>query len=298
MVAVSPGSRYLSLLNGQVVSVGPGPALAAYPARVPLSSETTIAWPDPFADQGRALVMLRDYGTVTGSSPVSVVSLATGRQVTVGAGEHVAGDPGAAGAFVSVAAPARASAASAQASPDSRVELRDAARHPVLLATAGALNRDLGVSASTPVALAAYPSPSGAEVAVTVQPVAGGTAAGVVIMSRGGRVLGTARASLEGQSVPVWSASGGSLAYLSTGSGQGPELSVWVPGGRPVSRNLPPAAGAYSTCVWSPDGKTVLCSASSGARWAIAPAGGGQAVAVRGAGYPVTWLPGIRRTGR
>src|SRR5216683_1052745 len=137
LVAAAPGNRLIALFNGQVVRVRPGPALAPYPAKVPLSSETSVAWPDPFADQGRALVILLDYGTLTGSTsnPISVVSLATGERASLGAGEHVAGDPRAAGAFVAVAAPARPSATLVRATPDSRIELRDAARPPFLLAT-------------------------------------------------------------------------------------------------------------------------------------------------------------------
>jgi len=209
MVAVSPGNRYLALFNGQVIMVRPGPALAPYPAKVPLSSETTVAWPGPFADHARALVMLKDYGTLTSSdSPVSVVSMATGRQVPLGSGDHVAGDPQAPGAFVAVPAPAAASAASAQGSPDSRVELRDAGRAPVVLATAGSLNRALGQPADTAVSLAAYPDPSGTKVAVTIRPASGGTAAEVVVLTRGRRVLSSVRALLATKdwspALPIW----------------------------------------------------------------------------------------------
>ena len=37
-VGASPDDHYLSLLNGQVISVRPGPELASYPAKVQLSS--------------------------------------------------------------------------------------------------------------------------------------------------------------------------------------------------------------------------------------------------------------------
>ena len=290
MVAVSPGNRYFALFNGQVIIVRPGPALAPYPAKVPLSSETTAAWPAPFADHGRALVMLKDYGTLTSSnSPVSVVSMATGRQVALGSGDHVAGDPQAPGAFVAVPAPATASAASAQGSPDSQIELRDAGRGPVVLATAGSLNRALGRPAGTAVSLAAYPDPSGSKVAVTVRPASGGTAAGVVVLARGGRVLSSVRASLESQSIPVWSPSGRSLAYLSTGAGA--ELKVWTPGGPTVTSTLPHASSPYTTCVWAPDAGAVLCAPASGGSWAIARTRDGHAVAERAAGYPLAWLP-------
>jgi len=291
MVAVSPDDRYLSLFNGQVVIVRHGPALAAYPAKVPLSSETTTAWPDAFADHGRALIMLQDYGTVTGSSsPASVVSLATGHPVPLGTGEHVAGDPQAPGAFVSVPAPSRPSATSAQLSPDSRIELRGARRPPAVLATAATLNRALGRPPGAAASLASFPSPSGSEVAVTVRPAAGG-AAGVVVMSRAGRVLATIRAPLGAQSVPVWSPSGKSLAYLGTGAGGGAQLNIWSAGGPAVPSKLPYVAGVYSACVWSPGGTAVLCSDAEGSRWAVTRARDGHTVAVRGTGLPVAWPP-------
>jgi len=292
LVAAAPGNRLIALFNGQVVRVRPGPALAPYPAKVPLSSETSVAWPDPFADQGRALVILLDYGTLTGSTsnPISVVSLATGERASLGAGEHVAGDPRAAGAFVAVAAPARPSATLVRATPDSRIELRDAARPPFLLATSGSLNRALAEPSGTPVALSAYPAPSGARVAVTVRPVAGRTAAGVVVLTRGGRIIGSVRATLGAQSIPVWSPSGRSLAYLSAGTGGSAQLSIWSQGRRIVISKLPYPGRAYSTCVWSPDGGAVLCAAG-GKRWAITRASGGHAVTVRGTGFPVAWLP-------
>ena len=38
-VAASPDNRYMSLLNGQVISVSPGPALASFPGKVQLNSQ-------------------------------------------------------------------------------------------------------------------------------------------------------------------------------------------------------------------------------------------------------------------
>ena len=37
-LGASPDNHYLSLVNGQVISIHPGPELASYPAKVPLSS--------------------------------------------------------------------------------------------------------------------------------------------------------------------------------------------------------------------------------------------------------------------
>ena len=63
-LGVSPDNRYLSLFNGQVISIRRGPVLASYPAKVQLSSNTTVTLPDPFADHERAVVMLRDLATL------------------------------------------------------------------------------------------------------------------------------------------------------------------------------------------------------------------------------------------
>jgi hypothetical protein len=219
-----------------------------------------------------------------------VVSVATGHQVSLGAGRHVAGDPQARGVFVSVPAPVRPSTGTARATPDSGIALRDAGRRPVLVASAADLNRDLGKPANVPVSLAAYPAPSGARLAVVVQPTASGTATGIVVLSRAGRLLGTARASLAPRSVPVWSPSGRSLAYLTTGT-RGPGLAIRTIGGRTTARPLPQVAGTYSTCVWSPDGESVLCGGIDGGAWAMARADSGHAVAVRGSGTPIAWLP-------
>jgi hypothetical protein len=291
MAAVSPDNRYLSVGSGQVIVIRHGHVLTPYPAAVPLSSATTAAWPDPFADHERSLVMLLDYGSPAQSSsnPISVVSLTAGRSVALGVGDQVAGDPQAAGIFVSVAAPASPSATPLQANPDSGILLRDAGRAPVVLATAGALNRDLGQAPGLPVSLAPYPSPSGAEVAVTIRPAAGGTA-GVVVLSRAGRLLGRVIAPLTGQSVPTWSPSGRSLAFPTSG-GAGPQLRIWMIGRPAAASELPASGGSYGWCVWSPDGMSILCVAADGRGWAIASAAGGRVVAVRGPGFPLAWLP-------
>ena len=116
----------------------------------------------------------------------------------------------------------------------------------------------------------------------------------MVILTRSGRMLaalpvrGGAGPAL---SAPVWSPSGASLAYLGTTSGGAPELSVWSAGRRPpVSSALPASAGRYGECVWAPDATSVLCPASSGSQWVIAPTGGGQPAVVPGLGMPVAWL--------
>ena len=295
-VAASPDDRYISLLNGQVIRISPGPALASFPGKVQLSSNTTVALPDPFADHGQAVVMLQDCGDPTYSStnPISVISIATGRSVALGSGDQVAGDPAADGVFTTVTASLTTGAVSLETSPDATVVLRDAGRRPVPLATASELTGDLGLSRRLAVSLAVYPSPSGAEAAVTVRPAAGGPGGGMGILTRSGRAVARLPARAGGGpalGAPVWSPSGKSLAYLSTSSGGAPQLSVWSAGRRPlVSSQLPASAGRYGECVWAPDSTSVLCPAAGGSEWVITPAAGGKPAVAAGPGLPVAWL--------
>jgi hypothetical protein len=295
VVSASPDHRYLSLGNGQVAIVRHGPVLAAYPTKtsISISWQKTLAWPDSFADHERRLVMLLAYGAnVSATNPVLATSLATGRSVSLGIGDHVAGDPQAAGAFVSVAAPPRPSAAVPRFSQDTRIELRAAGRPPVMLATAAALNHDLGQSRHLPVALIPYPDQSGDKIAVIVQPTAGSQQAGMVMLTRAGRVLGAVPARLGVEGTPAWAPSGRSLAYASNGR-NGPALRIWKIGGQVATRPFPVSSG-YHWCLWSPDGASILCTAPGNAgsqRWAITRAAGGAMAGVRGPGFPVAWLP-------
>ena len=292
MVTASPDHRYLSLFNGQVIIVRDGPALAFEHTKVILSSLTATAWPDSFADHERALVMLADYGdpALSSSIPISVVPLATGRPVSLGVGDQVAADPLALGVFTSVAAPTRPSAAVLQANADSGIVLRDAGRAPVSLATAGVLNQDIGQPSSAPVVLVPYPSPSGTQVAVTVRSAAGGSAAGIVVLSRAGRLVGRVPVSSGALGAVAWSPSGASLAYRSTGGSTGSELRIWTIGRRGAASEFPASGTSYGGCVWSPDGIWVLCASTDGENWAIARAMGGRMAVLPGAGFPVAWL--------
>jgi hypothetical protein len=302
-VAAAPDDRYLSLGNGQLAVVRNGATLAAYPSKVPLSSQYAAAWPDSFANHDRDLIMLLDYGDSAYSTqnPVTAFSLATGSSSSLGTADSTAGDPQSVGAFVSVAAPVSASVTATQVSPDSRIELRDAGRPAVVLATAGALDRALGQSRNNPVQLVPYPDPQGDKVAVVVQPVAGSPdGSGIVVLGRAGRVLAAAATPFGVQGVPAWSPSGTEIAYVSTGN-TGPALFLWTIGRPAAARAFPSAAsaasaaGSYSWCVWSPDGRSVLCASTvPGNRgdWVVASSSAGMMLAVRGPGLPLAWLPG------
>lgn len=295
----SEDGRYLSLGNGQVLIVKKDATLAGYPARVPISSIATPAWPDSFADHDRDLIILPGGYGGQGSSaqnPVTVVSIASGTSRSLGEADAVAADPQVAGAFVSVAAPQIASSTTQQSSPDSRVELRDAGLPAVVLATAGALRRDLSLGQNDPVALDPFPNPSGDKIAVEVLPV-DGTTSGIVMLNRTGRVIGTLLTPFGVQGTPVWSPSGTSLAYPSIGN-DGPGLFIWTGGGQAAARPFPLSAAndaAFSRCVWSPDGKSILCEREGPGQhhWVVVGASGGAlAEPAQAPGLPLAWLPG------
>lgn len=296
-VSASLDGRYLSLGNGQVAVVRNGAPLAGYPAKVPLSSLIIPAWPDSFANHDRDLIMLASSGrSYSADNPVSVVSIASGMSRSLGVADSAEGDPEAAGAFVSVAAGLVPSANVQQVSPDSRVERRDTGRPAVVLATARELDRELGLARNFAVALSAYPDPAGDKIAVEVSPISG-SAAGIVVLDRTGRVLGTARTPFGVYGIPAWSPSGATLAYASTGN-NGAGVFIWTIGGQNVNRPLPPTVsggGGFGACVWSPDGKSLLCDTGVPGQlyWVVVRASGGAVGApVNAPGVPLAWLAG------
>jgi hypothetical protein len=296
--AVSPDNRYL-LSGGSVIAVGDG-RLSIQPTALSLTRNQSTSLPDPFADHDQAAVVLSDarFGETTATTGVSVVALATGRSVSLGLGDRAAGDPQELGAFVTVAGPPLTSvAAEGSLEPDIRVELRDAGRPPVVLATAAALNRLLGQDPNTPVALAAFPDPSGDKVAVTLQRVPANVTAGLVVMDRAGTVIGTVRAASGPFSEPAWSPDGSTLAFATVGS-HGAGVVVWALNKGAVTRPVPDPGDRPGLCVWSFDGVAVLCGMgnpqSAAIRWDIAAASGGQVVSVPGPGDVLAWIPAAK----
>jgi hypothetical protein len=210
----------------------------------------------------------------------------------------VAGDPKAPGVFISVtrrgAPPATATATNVTLTPDTKLVLWDAGRPPAVLATAAELNRDLHQNPRLPVAITPYPSPSGNEVAVAVQPPYGSTTSGIVIMNRAGRVLSTVAASAgpTGADRIAWSPSGTALAYPAGGR-RGAALGIWTNRGQVRREPFPASTAAeYQSCLWSPDGQSVICaSGGTGQQWVIATMAGDTMTPLHGPGAPVAWLP-------
>ncbi len=239
--AAALDGRYLSTLD-QVIAISGGRPTAAHDTGLDANSDAP-AVPGPFAAHDRVLVAVENpSGFQSTTAPIVAQDLASGRRANLGAGDNVAGDPAAEGAFVSVAAPVQPSATvpTESLSPDAGVELRDAGRPTVRLATAAALNLVLGQAPGLPVELRPCPDPSGDKVAVEVYLVNGGPTGGVVVLSRSGRVLGSVQAAFGppiGQPV-VWDPAGQSIAFTAKGA-SGPELSTWAIGRRDPDRCLP-----------------------------------------------------------
>jgi hypothetical protein len=297
-VTAALDNRYLSLGDGEVAT-----ATGRLPAMIhtkiyPFANGMQGANGAPFADHDKELLALtpNNYGPYTDNA-ASEISLATGRSTSFGTADEIAGDPHARGMFVSVGAKVPLTAqTSNQNLPDARIELRDAGRPVVLLATAAMLNRDLGQPASLKVSLYPQPNPSGSEIAVEVGPVSGSGHAGIVVLSRTGRVLAVVPTPTGVDSGATWSPSGRALAFTVARSG-GTALSIWSPGGQLRSRPLPGAVN-YDFCFWSPDGKWILCAAPANKKpnamfshWVIGKVADGAMTQVTGPGTPVTWLP-------
>lgn len=284
--------RYLVSPYGQLISISGAGSPGLAHSRISFNGYQEPAFWGPLADHDLyAVVLDSSQGFGSTENPVSLQALATGRSVGLGVGDNVSGDPARPGVFTSVAAPIHATAEANQAFPDSRVELRDAGRPRVTLATVAQLDRDLQLPAGTQAALLPVADPAGDKVAVAVQPTSATSRPGVVVLTRTGRVVKTF-SGLSGLIVPVWSQSGQSLAFA-TGGAQA-QLYIWAGGSRTHQVRLP--TGEYASCVWSPDGAWILCpdqgSSGSGRAWMLTSSDGATTVHTSGPGFPIAWLGG------
>jgi hypothetical protein len=296
----SVDGRYVVAADGSVISVGGG-RIAAVSSRLDMATlpNDQLAYINPFTGGDGDVVLLAGGGPgyATADARVSLVDWRTGGQVanlgTADEDAGAAGDPAAAGAFVSVAA------SPAAGEGDARVELRDVGRKPVVLATAASLDRLLGQPSSAYYVLSPYPDPAGDRIAITVnstQPGGLQRSVGVVVVTRSGRVLeslGSSASPQNGYGVN-WSPDGTALLYLSQGPA-GQQLEVWSPGsGVPHARTLPVLGNTADYCIWSPDGSRILCADTDlqtrSVGWLSGPLRGGSLVAGPGPGYPIEFL--------
>jgi hypothetical protein len=259
--------------------------------------------PGTFSGGGAYVVALTEgrFGNPTATPGISVVNLHTGRGTALGTGAFAAGDPQRPGAFVTVAAPVQATASENLAAADSELELVDAGRPRVALASGASLDADLGLGRSTPVSFVAVPNPSGSLVAVEVENLleAQGSEAGLVVLDRSGKPVAVRSPALGPASgaLPAWSPSGTALSYLNEGP-MGYSIVIWDVGSGAVTVPLRAGVGVAEQCLWSPSGAAVLCDSPNSTQghidqtWSLTGPGGGPSVSLAGPGFAVDWARG------
>ncbi|HUA40556.1 MAG TPA: hypothetical protein VMA32_03250 [Streptosporangiaceae bacterium] len=222
--------------------------------------------------------------------PVAAVQFVrTGHSVSLGKADAAAGDPQRTGAFIAAPRPGPALPDGNQ--PDASLVLADVGARSRVLATTAQLCHVLGVKHATTVSLVPIPNPQGSMVAVAVSTVRGRNyySAGIVLLSRKGKVLGS-QPGASAFSWTGWSHSGSTLAFLGY-SRSGPELTEWTPGVRTVTTALAASSKIGPTaCVWSPDDAALACDGGPHGDWLVVRSGT-ESVA-DGQGQPLLWASG------
>jgi hypothetical protein len=286
---VSPDGRFLlDPGTGQIVSF----ARLAHPALVPnklLFTPAGAGYTQAYwSDHDTSVVVLVYSNSPSPTFPaVAVQNVTTGATSALHGIDNAAGDPQQPGAFVSVPVPGPPPASAPP--DDAAVELKDAGSPARLLATTATLVRAAGLKKGSLVSLDPVPNPQGTMVAVDVY--GPGTMGGIVVLSRTGKVLATEQAVPGGLFDTVWSDSGRSLAFVDTGA-QGLQLTRWEIGEQSVTTILNMSEKALGSCLWSPDGTSVLCQGAH-LQWTLVRSGAANSTYVFGAdGQPLAWLNG------
>jgi hypothetical protein len=277
---VSADGKYLiAPTMGELISLANPAAPVKVRNALSFSNTSDPALLSPFADHDRSIVLQRlTYTLPVAKAPTSVQSVSTGRVTSLGIADTAAGDPQAPGAFVPVAwhgLPLHDGV-----TPDVRLELRDVGSRPRVLAAAASLSHALGISSKVPVTLRAFPNPQGTMVA------------GVVVLSRLGKLLGAESAGSPAIPAIAWNRPGTTLAFIGRGAA-GAELTEWDIGAQSSTSVLPFGISGLASCLWSPDGAAVLCGTRDGA-WFIMSSGFPDMLS--GRGLALAWLNG--RLGR
>jgi hypothetical protein len=295
VVLAAPDRRFITTLQGDLLAIDNGGLLDHVPS--PRITQALLGGPGTFAAGDRAVIVVASGDDQLRTGAISALILENRRMVALGTADEAAGDPQTVGAFVSVArpgAPSRFPAGGYLGLPDSQVERRDAGQPAVRLATAAQLNTALRQPANRPVHLSVYPNPAGTAVAVVLNPPQGGARnVGVVVLDRGGNVIGIVPPPIGPfeYTWPSWSPDGRSLAYPSASAG-GTSLTIWRQTGQLLIRIAPDNGATFGYCLWSPDGSAILCPTDQAAQdnWDQGGANGGRLFATPAPGTPITWL--------
>lgn len=291
-VAVSSDGATLLDASGTLVTIE-GERVVARPTALGelLASVTSPASPSALADHNQAVLLRSSLETESGLA--SLFDLSDGHRVDLGAVDSAEADPQSLGAFVSVPAGSAPGRGASTAGQDTSVELRVAGAAPVVLATAGRLDREVGWSSGTAVRLEVYPNSTGDAVAVVLNPLSPQSGdVPMVILARDGTVLAalTDETGPSSGSQPLWSPGGHQIAYP-TLTAHGPAMAISTETGA-VETYPAPAATTFGTCVWSPASTDVLCQSRSAGRdrWLYATPTANHLISTPSFGDPLTWL--------
>jgi hypothetical protein len=285
---ISPDGRYLlDPTTGQIVSFARLAHPVAVPNKLVFMAEGAGFTQAYWSDHDTSVVVLLYQNSVTATFPaVAVQTVRTGATAALRGIDNAAGDPQQPGAFVSVPVPGPAPLNGPPH--DAAVELKDAGRPARLLATTATLVRAVGLKKGSLVSLDPIPNPQGTMVAIAVDGPGGG---GIVVLSRSGKVVAAEQAIPGGLLGPAWSDSGSSLAFADEGA-QGLELTRWQIGGQSVTTILNMSEKSLGSCLWSPDGDSVLCQKGR-LQWTLVRSGAANSTYVfSGDGQALAWLKG------
>jgi hypothetical protein len=264
-------------------------------ATLSLPGSANLAGTSSFGDRDGMLLAADSSGP---GSQLFLLPVSGAEPIPLGEGDPSgsAADPRTLGAFVVVGTARRPDPQGpTPALADISIELRRPGRPAVTIATSAGLARAAGDSGPAAFHLEVYPDPSGQRLGVVLeQPDSTPSDSAIVILDRSGRVHSVIPVSVGATShVAVsWSPDGRLLAY-STWGRDGPAIAVWV-GGRVVTRAVTDRYSPVGPCIWSPDGRYILCDAPPAGdgqvdEWVLA-ARSGPLVTVRGPGIPVAWV--------
>jgi hypothetical protein len=294
--AVSADGRYLlDVAVGHLLSLSSLGNLQEVPNGLSFSPGDMPGFTsDPWTDRDTGVVEL-SYPTGNGGlqstiAVAQVESVQTGSAVSLGPADSAAGDPRQKGAFIAV--PKRGQPSPNGNQPDTSLVLTDAGSRSRLLATASQLSHAVGIKRGTAVSLVPIPNPQGSMVAVQVSSLVASNyqyAAGIVVLSRNGALLGSQPGAGGFPSWAGWSHSGKTLAFLGYGNA-GAELTQWTVGTRSITTLHDSTQQGPTACAWSPDDSSVICNGGPRGNWLLIRSGTESVTA--GQGQPLLWTGG------
>jgi hypothetical protein len=289
---VSADGKNLLAAGGQVSVLRhgrPGPFALVTPHDLQGSGQTARF---PWADHARAVVFLADNPT-TGSVPIALVDLGSGKESALGIGVSAAGDPTGRRALVVTAGGKAVTEGNVPVIPAGGIDLRsaDGSSHTVITAQDWA--SDLGLNPNLGYELHARFSPHGRYVLVSGDRVQHGSVGqgGIVVLTRTGRTVLKTTVPTAGD---AFSPDGNKLEYgVRPAHGSRYLVVALLSGSGPHRKRvkLPASTGYAGNCLWSPEGRYLLCTAGRPGWVLLDPKTGRSHLVARSAHTLLGWFP-------